>query len=70
MLQFIVGFVFGAYVGTYYDCKPSLDHMKKIFKDYLPPPKSPLPKSPLPKSSESDNNFDFFPFDRFRRRDR
>lgn len=39
MWQFLAGFGFGVYMGTYYDCKPYLDEMNKWFKQHIPPKK-------------------------------
>ena len=36
MWQFMVGCITGLYIGTYYDCKPKLDYMKKYIKDQFP----------------------------------
>ena len=39
MWRFLLGFGSGIYVGTYYDCKPIINTIKKIIKDYQPKPK-------------------------------
>ena len=36
MWQFIVGWVTGVYIGTYYNCKPTLNYMKKCIKEQFP----------------------------------
>lgn len=36
MWQFLVGFGLGLYVGTYYQCKPTLDEIIKNIKTNFP----------------------------------
>lgn len=36
MLYFILGFGFGVYMGTYYDCKPILTSFGSRIREYLP----------------------------------
>jgi len=40
MWQFILGCASGVYIGTYYDCKPTInimnEYLKKQFPDHLP----------------------------------
>ncbi len=36
MWRFLLGFSSGIYVGTYYECKPILNNIKEIIKDYFP----------------------------------
>ena len=36
MWQFILGFGSGIYIGTYYDCKPSLNFIKNCLKNIIP----------------------------------
>ena len=36
MWQFLLGFATGVYVGTYYDCKPTIDFIKKNCEKNLP----------------------------------
>ena len=36
MWQFITGFGFGIYIGTYYDCKPALEFVRKTIKENMP----------------------------------
>mgnify|MGYP001214984954 CR=1 FL=1 len=36
MWQFIMGFASGVYIGSYYDCKPSIDFILKTIKDNAP----------------------------------
>ena len=44
MLEFILGFSLGIYIGTFYDCKPVMTTFKKHVNYYFPP-KSPKSKS-------------------------
>jgi hypothetical protein len=37
MLEFIFGFISGIYIGTHYNCKPTLQKIEKYFKTYFPP---------------------------------
>ena len=39
MWHFCIGFGLGIYVGTYYDCKPSLDKVADWVKQLSPPKK-------------------------------
>jgi hypothetical protein len=39
MLQFISGFIVGVWVGTHYNCKPTLDNITKYIQDNMPKPK-------------------------------
>ena len=36
MWQFITGFSLGVYVGTFYDCKPALEYIRKTIKEHIP----------------------------------
>ena len=36
MWQFMFGFVAGVYVGTKYDCKPTMDYLSKMIEDNMP----------------------------------
>lgn len=36
MWQYIISFGAGVYVGTYYDCKPSLNKIEEFFKNNFP----------------------------------
>jgi len=36
MWQFMFGFVAGVYVGTKYDCKPTIDYLSKMIEDNMP----------------------------------
>jgi len=36
MWQFLMGFGAGVYVGTKYDCKPTIIFMKDCFKKFVP----------------------------------
>ncbi len=36
MWQFIMGFASGLYVGSYYECKPTIQYIVKIIKDNAP----------------------------------
>ena len=40
MYQFLLGFLFGIYLGTYHDCKPLLDNILKNVEMYLPSKKN------------------------------
>ena len=37
MLEFIFGFISGIYIGTHYNCKPTLQKIEKYLKTYFPP---------------------------------
>ena len=37
MLEFIFGIMSGIYIGTYYECKPTLQKIGKYLKTYFPP---------------------------------
>ena len=37
MWQFVIGFGAGVYVGTYFDCKPTIEKITSVVKDYCPP---------------------------------
>ena len=41
MLSFLLAFVFGVYIGTYYNCLPMIQFFSKVIRDHLPrePPK-------------------------------
>tara|TARA_B110000008_G_scaffold279648_2_gene327710 strand:+ start:2576 stop:2752 length:177 start_codon:yes stop_codon:yes gene_type:complete len=53
MWQIVTGFAAGIYVGTYYDCKPTILLVRQMIKDKFPeerkdnkngkPPKPPIP---------------------------
>ena len=36
MLRFLIGFGIGTCVGTYYDCKPIMNEIKKAMIKYAP----------------------------------
>ena len=36
MWQFVLGFGAGVYVGTYFECKPTLERIKDCVKSALP----------------------------------
>ena len=36
MLQFILGFSIGIYIGTYYNCKPQIENIIKTIKNNIP----------------------------------
>lgn len=36
MWQYMIGFGFGLYVGTYYNCKPIIDNIITIIKKNIP----------------------------------
>jgi hypothetical protein len=36
MWRFIAGFGIGVYVGTYYECKPTLEYIRKVITDQVP----------------------------------
>ena len=40
MWRFLLGFASGIYVGTYYDCKPTLINIEKNIRDYMPSKKN------------------------------
>ena len=40
MWRFLLGFASGIYVGTYYDCKPTLINNEKNIRDYMPSKKN------------------------------
>lgn len=40
MWQFVAGFGFGVYIGTYYDCKPALEFLHKTMKENMPEKKN------------------------------
>ena len=48
MWQFLMGFGVGVYVGTKYDCKPTIGFVKKCIKDNIP-------KDMIPKEKDSSN---------------
>ena len=35
-LKFIIGVGLGIYIGTYYNCKPLIEKLKKTIKDNMP----------------------------------
>ncbi len=39
MWRFIAGFSVGVYIGTYYECKPTIIRVKKFIIDNFPVPK-------------------------------
>ena len=39
MLEFLLGFSSGIYLGSYYNCKPQLENLIKMIKEKLPEPK-------------------------------
>jgi hypothetical protein len=39
MFQFISGLIVGVWVGTHYNCKPTLDNITKYIQDNIPKPK-------------------------------
>jgi hypothetical protein len=43
MWQFLMGFGVGVYVGTKYDCKPTIDFMRSCIKKSIP--EEALPKN-------------------------
>lgn len=55
MWRVIVGFGIGVYVGTYYDCKPSIKYIRKLVKDNCPNPR-PSDGSDSNSSDSSSNN--------------
>ena len=36
MWQFVAGFSIGVYVGTYYECKPTLEYIRKCIAEQIP----------------------------------
>lgn len=36
MWQYLISFSAGVYVGTYFNCKPTIDTVSKYIKDNLP----------------------------------
>jgi hypothetical protein len=40
MWRLLLGFASGIYVGTYYDCKPTLINIEKNIRDYMPSKKN------------------------------
>ena len=36
MYRVIVGFIAGVYVGTWYDCKPTLERITSMIRDNFP----------------------------------
>lgn len=36
MWQFLAGFSVGIYVGTYYECKPALEYLRKVIIEQAP----------------------------------
>ena len=40
MFMFILGFCSGIYVGTYYDCKPSITKIEYFIEKYIPKKKA------------------------------
>lgn len=36
MYRFLAGFAIGVYVGTFYDCKPSINKVMKFLRDNAP----------------------------------
>lgn len=40
MWQFMLGFSMGIYIGTYYQCKPTLDIVLKTVRDNMPKEKN------------------------------
>jgi hypothetical protein len=49
MWQFLCGFGAGVYVGTVYDCKPSLIFVRKCIKNFIP-------EEAIPKKKDDDNS--------------
>ena len=39
MYQLLFGFCAGVYIGTIYDCKPTIVHIQQIIHKYAPPKK-------------------------------
>lgn len=48
MWQLLLGFGSGVYVGTYYDCKPTLNLIKSCIKNIIP-------KDAIPKEKDEKN---------------
>ena len=40
MLEFILGFSIGIYIGTFYECKPTLDTVILYINKYIQPKKN------------------------------
>ena len=36
MWQFLMGFASGVYIGSYYECKPTIENILKIIKENSP----------------------------------
>jgi len=36
MYKFVLGFVIGVYVGTHYNCKPTLERIEQFLRDNAP----------------------------------
>lgn len=37
MYQILFGFCAGVYIGTFYDCKPTITHIQHFIQKYAPP---------------------------------
>jgi len=49
MLQFLCGFGAGIYVGTIYDCKPTMVFVKSCIKNFVP-------EDAMPKKKDDEND--------------
>ena len=36
MYRFLLGFSLGVYIGTYYDCKPIINHLEEEIRKVIP----------------------------------
>ena len=48
MWQLLTGFAAGIYVGTYYDCKPTIAFISNVIK-------TSIPKDAIPKKKDDEN---------------
>ena len=53
MWQFVFGFGAGVYVGTFFDCKPTIQQVSSILTQYCPPKKE---EEVGQKNENSDDN--------------
>ena len=58
MWQFLMGFGAGVYVGTSYDCKPTVSFITNFIKNNVP--KEALPKKRMTKNNLLINKLNYF----------
>ena len=57
MLEFLLGFGSGIYIGSYYNCKPQLEELIKMVKEKIPDPTEKEPEPPPPNKETYFNIF-------------